>query len=172
MTTTTDLKIANLRQLLDFDARRFTSAEIHLHRALPGWIKAATSLKLQAVLQRYADYVAVHVVNMEKFIAAEEIYSISLHNQVIEAFIAETDEKLAASCDEEVKDAALLACVQAINHYKISTYGSAAAFAQTLHFDNAATIFKEAEMQEKQIDDRLSQLAAFEINRLANEPAG
>ena len=66
--------------------------------------------------------------------------------------------------DAEVKDACLLACIQAINHFKISMYGTAAAFANALDMEKQAAIFHEAEVNEKQIDDRLSQLAEHEIN--------
>jgi len=86
------------------------------------------------------------------------------------AFIEEAEEKLNACTDAEVRDACLLACIQSINHFKISTYGTAAAFAKALDMENQAVIFHEAEINEKQIDDRLSQLAEFEINVKAKAP--
>ena len=82
----------------------------------------------------------------------------------MQAFIKETTEKLAACADAEVKDACLLACIQSVNHFKISAYGTAAAFARALDMDKQAAVFYEAEINEKQIDDRLSQLAEYEIN--------
>jgi ferritin-like metal-binding protein YciE len=72
--------------------------------------------------------------------------------------------------DPEVKDACLLACIQAINHFKISEYGTAAAFAKELNMEKSATVFHEMEINEKHIDDRLSQLAEYEINRKARAP--
>jgi ferritin-like metal-binding protein YciE len=64
----------------------------------------------------------------------------------------------------------LLASVQAINHYKISVYGTAAAFAGALELEKHALFFREAAVNEKQIDDRLSQLAQHEINVNAKMP--
>ncbi|WP_369127538.1 DUF892 family protein [Terrimonas pollutisoli] len=43
--------------------------------------------------------------------------------------------------------------MQAINHYKISIYGTAAAFTKALGNDKAATLFHEAEVNEKKIDE-------------------
>jgi ferritin-like metal-binding protein YciE len=60
--------------------------------------------------------------------------------------------------------------VQGINHFKISIYGTSAAFAKTLNLEKAAAMFHEMEVNEKQIDDRLSQLAEHEINGKANAP--
>ena len=86
------------------------------------------------------------------------------------AFIEEVEEKLSNCSDSEVKDACLLASIQAINHFKISTYGTAAAFANALGMEKQAAIFHEVEVNEKQIDDRLSQLAEHEINIKAKTP--
>ncbi|MBC7507148.1 MAG: DUF892 family protein [Ferruginibacter sp.] len=57
-----------------------------------------------------------------------------------------------------------MACTQAVNHSKISTYGSAAAFARALVIEKHAAIFHNVEVNENEIDDRLSQLAGHEIN--------
>jgi len=108
-----------------------------------------------------------HVDKMERFFEEENITSLCLTNRVMRAFIEETDEKLAQCADAEVKDACLLACIQVINHFKISTYGTAAAFANALGMDKQAVVFHTIEINEKQIDDRLSQLANYEINTLA-----
>jgi ferritin-like metal-binding protein YciE len=162
--------ITTLHDLLDDDARKFTSAEIQLKNSLTQWIEKAGSLKLKTVLQKYQQLVLEHVRKMEDFIEAEEIKSLSLINRVMQAFIKETDEKLSNCTDAEVKDACLLACIQAINHYKISIYGTAAAFANTLGMEKYAAVFHESEINEKQIDDRLTQLAEHEINIKAKAP--
>ncbi len=162
--------ITTLHNLLDYDARKFTSAEIQLKNSLSEWINEAGSLKFKNVLQKYLDFVQQHVQKMEIFNEEEKIVSLSLTNRVMKAFIEEAEEKLANCTDAEVKDACLLACIQAINHFKISTYGTAAAFANALGMEKQAAIFHEAEVNEKQIDDRLSQLAEHEINIKAKAP--
>ena len=162
--------ITTLHNLLDDDARKFTSAEIQLKNSLLNWIDSAGSFQLKNVLQKYLAFVQQHIQKMEEFYDEEEISSLNLTNRVIKAFIEETNEKLAACTDVAIKDACLLACIQVINHYKISTYGSAAAFANALEMEKQAAIFHEAEVNEKQIDDRLSQLAEHEINIKAKTP--
>ena len=156
--------ITTLHNLLDYDAGKFTSAEIQLHQILPEWINKAGSLKLKNVLQRYLDFIDKHLQNMGNFFEEEKINSMSLVNRVMHAFIEEAEEKLSNCNDPRVKDACLLACIQAINHFKISMYGTAAAFANALGMEKQAAIFHEAEVNEKQIDDRLSQLAEHDIN--------
>lgn len=160
----------NLNNLLDYDARKFTSAEILLKNSLPGWINSASSIKLKTVLQKYLDFVQQHIQKMENFYQEQQILPISLTNSVMQAFVAEADEKASYCADPAIKDACLLASIQAINHFKISNYGTAAAFANTLGLENHAAFFHEAEVNEKQVDDRLSQLAEFEINQRAKSP--
>lgn len=160
-------KISTLHNLLDYDASKFGSAEAQLLTVIPKWINTATAIKLKEVLQRYQDLVKQQSKKLNTFISDEGILALSINNRVMKAFIEETGEKLKSCTDTDVKDACLLACVQGINHYKISTYGTAAAFAKALGMDNTASFFHEAEVNEKQIDDRLSQLAEFEINAKA-----
>lgn len=162
--------ISTLHNLLDYDVSKFTSAEVHLKQHLPGWINMAGSLKLKTVLQKYQDFIEIHIQKLEEFSEEEKIDSVSLTNRVMHAFIEEANEKMAACKDMEIKDACLLASIQAINHFKISTYGTAAAFANILGMEKQAAVFHEAEVNEKQIDDRLSQLAEHEININARTP--
>lgn len=161
------IKIATLHDLLDFEARRYTSAEIILQKHLHDWIGMAGSLKLKAVLRKYDEFISDHIQKFERFFEEDNISSLSLENKLMEAYISDLNEKLECCTDAEVRDACLLAGIQAVNHFKISYYGTAAAFANTLGKQAHAAIFHEAEAREKQIDDRLSQLAEFEINRKA-----
>jgi len=162
--------ISTLHNLIDYDISRFMSAEVQLKHSLAEWINKANSLQLKNVLQRYLTFVQQHLEKMEEFFEQEKIGSLSLNNRVMQAYITETNEKLENCTHLEVKDACLLSCVQAINHFKISTYGTAAAFANALGLDKSAAVFHEAEINEKHIDDRLSQLAEHEVNIKAKTP--
>jgi ferritin-like metal-binding protein YciE len=159
--------IVNLHDLLDYDAGKFVSAEMQLKTSLDEWVFVASALKLKGVLQKYLHYVQQHVQKMEGFFEEEKFASSSPECRVMMAFIEETNRKLSKCSDSGVKDACLLASIQTINHYKISTYGTAAAFAKKLEMDKHAAMFHDAEVNEKQVDDRLSQLAEHEINTMA-----
>ncbi|HVM86980.1 MAG TPA: DUF892 family protein [Puia sp.] len=162
--------IITLHDLLDYDARKFAITEMQLKNVLPGWVNKASALKLKNVLQKYFNFIEKNAANLDAFIEEEKISSLSLVNRVMNAFIEETELKLTNCTDPEVKDACLLACIQSINHFKISMYGTAAAFAKALGKEKATALFYEAETNEKQIDDRLTQLAEHEINLKATAP--
>lgn len=162
--------ISTLHHLLNYEAGKFMSAEHQLSRELLQWINTATSVKLKTVLQRYLHDIEIHLQKMDEFVMQESLMSVRLNNQLMKAYIDDANETLLLCSDAEVKDACLLASIQLINHYKISAYGTAAAFANALDMEKAAHFFHQAEVNEKQIDDRLSQLALYEINGRAKAP--
>lgn len=159
--------IVTLHNLLDYDAHKFTSAEIQLKQALANWISTASSFKLKVMLQKYLDFVEEHIQKIEKIIIEENINAVRVSNRIMKGFIEDTAEKIESCKDSEVKDACLLAAVQTINHYKISMYGTAAAFAKELGMDKIAKLFHTSEEVEKQIDEKLTHLAEHEINKKA-----
>ncbi|GAB4048876.1 YciE/YciF ferroxidase family protein [Spirosoma litoris] len=163
----TQSTINTLHDLLDEDARKFISAEIQLKTCLHDWVNKAGSLQLKNILLKYLDFIEQHVKKIESFIEAEQLKAISVSNRVMQAFIDEANEKLSSCRNSKVIDACLLAAIQTINHFKISTYGTATAFARALDMDKLAAMFYELEINEKHIDDRLSQLAQYEINNQA-----
>ncbi|HEX6848377.1 MAG TPA: DUF892 family protein [Chitinophagaceae bacterium] len=162
--------IATLRELLDYNAQKFTAAEIELRNNLPGWIDQVSSQKLKSALELYYKLVQEHVHKFEKFFEAENINSLSTTNKIMLALIAETEEKLTRCANQDVKDACVLACIQEINHFKISLYGTAAAFARELEMEEFARRFHEAEADEKEIDQKLNELAKRGINSDAEVP--
>lgn len=166
----TNITITTLHNLLNYDSSNFISAETHLKNALSGWKNQTGSLKLKIVLQRYQDFIDQHIKAIERFAVEEKINSMGVNNQIMEAFIRETNQKISYCSEAEVKDACLLESVQAINHFKISSYGTASAFARALDMKKAEVLFREMEINEKHIDDRLSQLAEYEINIRARSP--
>lgn len=159
--------INTLHNLLDYDVSKFISAEAELKNCLPKWISEANSLQLKNVLEKYLEFVRHHLKRIDEFIQEEQIGLLAVNNPLMLAYIKETDERLAACTNAAVKDACLLASIQEINHYKICFYGTGAAFSTLLELEKSAAIFREAEVNEKHIDERLSQLALYEINKKA-----
>lgn len=162
--------ISTLHQLLDYNTQHFIVGEVHLQKSLHHWIEKSSAIKLKGIFQKYLEHIDHNIKAFEKFIDAEKLNLISNENKILSIYVNDAEAKLELCTDVEIKDASILASVQAINHYKICMYGTAAAYANTLGMDEAAKIFKMAEINEKQIDDRLSQLAEFEINKRATSP--
>ena len=164
------IKLTSLHTLLDYEACKHYRAEMQLQKSIPEWITETDSLNLKTVLEKYLHFVEEHVRKIEFFFNEEKASSLSFGHGVMYAFIEEANNKLANCSDVQVKDASLLASIQEINHFKISSYGTAAAFANALGLKKTANLFHEAEMNEKEIDQRLTRLAEGEINIRAKIP--
>lgn len=152
---------------MEDDVRRFVSGENELSLALERWTKLASSVKLKNNLIKYHDQVRMHIEELDRFLEEEDLEYLFSNDDVMHAIVQNTDRKLSECGDISVKDAALLASIQNINHFKIASYGTAAAFANTLGRSKTAQLFHDFEVSEKKSDDRLNQLAEHEINQSA-----
>lgn len=166
----TQKKLSCLRHLLDEDMARLLAAETALRHRLTDWLRDNHYLSLNLILQNYLDMTEEHAEKLADFLELEKAPPALPSSPVMEAFLEEVDRKLDLCSCQELKEACLLGGIQAINHYKISAYGTAAAFAQAVESKHAAAVFHQAESDEKDIDQRLSHLARHEINLKAKAP--
>jgi hypothetical protein len=72
---------------------------------------------------------------------------------------------LALDLSQEIKDAVIIASVQKIEHYEISAYGTAVAYANQLNLPLVAKLLNETLEEEYDADDLLSALATAAINK-------
>jgi ferritin-like metal-binding protein YciE len=163
-------KFYTLNNLLLEDVKIMINGEKELKLALVEWISTATSLKLKNILHYYHQFVDHHIENLD-FCFPNGKTNGGIHaDLVMKNLIQTTKDKIEKCFDAEVKDACLLASIQKIIHVKICLYGTAKAFAKALEIEKYVTVFKEAENNEKQIDQKLSLLAEKEINIIAKSP--
>jgi ferritin-like metal-binding protein YciE len=81
----------------------------------------------------------------------------------MQGLIEEGKETLDEDMEEDTKDAAIIAAAQRVEHYEISGYGTARTYANLLGQEEAAGLLEETLEEEKETDQKLTQLAE-EIN--------
>lgn len=69
-----------------------------------------------------------------------------------------------------MRDAALIAAAQKVEHYEIASYGTLATLAEQLGYRKAAKLLKETE-EEKATDIKLTDLAINNVNKKAENKA-
>lgn len=163
-------RVVSLSDLLALETGRVMEGEKHLIQVLPGWIQPVNSVKLRNILNQYLEYIKHHEQQMVNYFIHQSGTPAAGRNRVMGALVEEAAEKLGYCADPEIYDACLLACVQEINHYKISVYGTVTAFFNALGQHDSAAIFHKAEKDEKRIDEQLSFQADLDINELARTP--
>ena len=82
----------------------------------------------------------------------------------MEGLIKEGNEIMESTAEGVVRDAGIIAANQKIEHYEIATYGTLCAFAKILGESEAAEMLLESLNEEKEADDKLSEVAEGSIN--------
>ena len=85
----------------------------------------------------------------------------------MEGLIEEGASLLEEDGEDAVKDAAIIAAAQRVEHYEIAAYGSARTYAQQLGLDDAAELLQQTLDEEHGANDKLNNLAMSQINEKA-----
>ena len=151
-----DLFVNQLEDLYD--------AEQRLTKALPKMAQAAHSSQLRQAFQTHLTETEGHVSRLEKIFGQLGIDPKRETCDAMKGLIAEGEEMISAKGDADVKDAALIAAAQRVEHYEISAYGTARTFAQRLGFNDAANTLQQTLREESAADEKLTQIAESSVN--------
>jgi ferritin-like metal-binding protein YciE len=151
-----NLFVDQLRDLYD--------AEQRLTKALPKMANAAHNTALKAAIQQHLRETQGHVTRLEQIFHQMGQSAQGETCEAMKGLIAEGDTVLSADGNPNIRDAALIATAQRVEHYEISGYGTARTFAQRLGKTEAARLLQETLDEESATDKKLTQLAEQSIN--------
>lgn len=157
-----DLNELFLEQLSDI-----YDAEKQLVKALPKMADASKSPELQSAFREHLDQTEGHVQRLEEIFQLLGKPARGKKCEAMEGLVAEGKEMLEES-EPNVRDAALIAAAQKVEHYEIASYGCLRTWADLLELDEASTLLQETLDEEKETDERLTDVAAS-INVEARE---
>jgi ferritin-like metal-binding protein YciE len=163
------MPLASLDDLLVHELRDLLNAEKQLLKALPRMAKAATNEALVDALSTHLAETEAQVERLNECFAHLGLAARGKKCAGMEGLIKEGVEVLAECEDDEVADAAIIASAQRIEHYEISAYGTARAFALRLGHEEIAELLNETLEEESAADDVLSAIAESEVNVAAEE---
>lgn len=162
------MKLKTLEDLLIHELKDLYSAEKQLLKALPKMAKAATDQDLRSGFEEHLEQTKTHVERLEK-ISSELGQSLAGHKcKAMEGLVEEGADLIDEDAEDAVRDAGLIAAAQRVEHYEIAGYGTARAIALQLGHDEIADILEETLDEEKETDQRLTELAESKINEEAD----
>ena len=156
----------NLNQLLTHEIQDLANAEDQILATLPNLVKQAGNSELQKALRSHLDETKTHKQRLEKVAKSLDIELDGVKCKGIAGILAEGKELIDQSGDD-VRDAAIIASAQRVEHYEMAGYGTAAHFAKMLGQDDAATQLTTTLNEEKQADATLTKIASEQVNRRA-----
>lgn len=135
------------------------NAENQLVKALPKMAKAATDPELQRAFQNHLNETMAQVNRLEQICGELDISPKGKKCKAMEGLILEGKEAIDDYEDDDVRDAALIAAAQRVEHYEIAGYGCARTFARILGYDDAANLLQESLDEEGNADKLLTSIA-------------
>ncbi|MDE5206585.1 ferritin-like domain-containing protein [Citrobacter amalonaticus] len=146
------------------------SAEKQLTRGLAKLARAASDEKLSAAFNAHLDETQGQIARIDQIIEQEPKIKIKRMKCVaMEGLIEEANEVIESTEKNEVRDAALIAAVQKVEHYEIASYGTLVTLAEQLGYTAAVKLLAETLEEEKETDLKLTDLAVSNINKSAQK---
>lgn len=150
---------SSLQELYVDELRDLYSAETQLVKALPKMAKAAGNSELRHAFEEHLRQTSEHVSRLEQIFDQLGEKASGKKCLGMEGLVKEGSETMKEDYSKEVKDAAIIGAAQRVEHYEMAGYGTARAFAELLGEDEHVRLLEQTLEEEKQADQKLSQLA-------------
>lgn len=160
----TSEKLDSMEDLLRSEMEDLYDAEKRLVKALPKMASAAHSPQLQQAFQAHYNQTEGHVRRLEESFRLLNWEPERETCEAMQGLIKEGEEAIEAEGDSTVRDAALIAAAQRVEHYEITGYGSARTFARHIGRQDVADLLQETLNEEGETDKKLTELAEAGIN--------
>src|SRR5579871_2758108 len=148
------MKLNTLQDVLIDHLRDLYDAEKNLVRALPKMAKAAESEELAEAIRDHLEQTKGHVERLDQVFEAFGEKPRAKLCKAIRGLIEEGGE--AAAEEGSLSDLAIIAAAQKVEHYEISAYGTAKAWAEKLGNDTAVGLLEKTLEEERAADSKLT----------------
>ena len=142
-------------------------AERQLLKALPKMAKNAQEAALKEAFTAHREETVHQIERLEQVFEHLGKRPKGVPCEAIKGLIEETEELLADSDAGAVRDAGLVACGQAVEHYEMARYGALIAWAQAGDHKEVVGLLQQTLDEEKKADKLLNDLGAKQINKNA-----
>src|SRR5689334_22812012 len=142
-----DLFINQIEDLYD--------AENRIVKALPKMIDAASNRDLKTAFETHLRETQGHVDRLDAIFRELSRTPTRETCEAMKGLIQEGEEMVNAKGDSAVRDAALIAAAQRVEHYEIASYGTARAFARQLGLNEPAQLLDATLHEEEHADKKL-----------------
>lgn len=162
------MQMNDLRALYQHELQDIRDGEIQLAQLLPRMAEAAHDQDLKKQLQEHGRQTRVHRERLETILEGFETKSDDVTCEGIRGIEREAERYLRNDVGDDVRDAALLAVAQKIEHYEIAGYGALRTYAELLGDEKGREALQKTLDEEGGADKRLTSIAKKSVNPGAN----
>lgn len=156
-----------LEELFEHQLKDLFSAENQLITALPKMVDKA---KDESLKQAFKDHLEETKEQKNRLQDISETLGISPSGEnckAMEGLIKEAEDFMDEASEQDVLNAGMIAYAQRIEHYEISSYGTAVRYAKELGHDEIARELQTTLDEEYNADNKLDKLAENRLNQKA-----
>jgi ferritin-like metal-binding protein YciE len=158
-------KVNNLRELFEIELKYAYDCEQKLVRkGIPTMIENAGSPELKTALEHHLRETQNHVARLEQVFAAIGKEPDTKGNDILDKILSAAKDSISNIDGSPLRDSALVANGNQVEHYEIATYGTLAAFARHLGLQSAVSPLEETLKEEKAADAKLTQIGETLLN--------
>src|SRR5262249_28676370 len=155
----TPMKQETLEDLFLEQIRDLYDAEKQLTKALPKMAKAATSEELEEAIRKHLEETQNQVSRLEEVFQMIGAPAKGKTCKGMKGLIEEGSEAIKEEEDDTLRDLAIIAAAQKVEHYEISGYGTAKTIAEKLGHEDARQLLEQTEEEESNADATLTEIA-------------
>src|SRR6187397_1818993 len=164
---------SQLEKLFTDSSKDIYWAEKHLTKTLPKMKKKATTDELKSAIEEHLAQTEEHVSRLEQVFEIFGNKAQAKKCDAMEGLTKEGDSIIEGTENNTMtRDAGIIMAAQKVEHYEIATYGSLVQLAKTLGKNDAAEILHQTLEEEKQADEKLTEIAEWNVNQAAAQEAG
>ncbi|HEX7337716.1 MAG TPA: ferritin-like domain-containing protein [Gemmatimonadales bacterium] len=162
-------KLKSLDDLLVHELQDIYHAEGQITKALPKMIKAASNPELQAAFEEHLEQTEGQIERLEQVFKLLGLPAKGKKCDGMAGLIEEGKKMMEEDAEPSVKDAALIAAAQKVEHYEIASYGCVCTYAELLGYEQIHELLGQNLDEEETTDEKLTVLAESVINVEAEE---
>lgn len=165
--------VRNFNELFELELRYAYDCEKKLvDKGLPSMIKAAQSQELRIALQQHLEETRRHITRLETVFSACNLAPETKGNSILTELMDAAEDSASNIKAPELRDAALIANANLVEHYEMALYGTLAAWARQMGYQEAAVQLEQTLNEEKAADATLTGLATRSANVRAARTGG
>jgi ferritin-like metal-binding protein YciE len=158
------MKLNSLRDLYITELKDLYDAENRITKALPKLAEAASAQDLRSAFELHLEQTRRHTERLEQIFRKLDESPKGQKCKGVIGIIDEGQDLMDEDTPAAVRDAALIATAQRVEHYEIAAYGTCRTYAQRLGYADHAQLLNETLQEEGEADKKLTSLAESFIN--------
>jgi ferritin-like metal-binding protein YciE len=153
------MSVSNMQELFIDELKDLYSAEKQITKALPKMAKAVTSEDLKQAFLSHLEETNGQIQRLEQILEKLEKSPRGKVCAGMKGVLEEGSEVLEDTGKGSIRDAALIAAAQRVEHYEMAAYGSAREFARLLGQQEMVSLLDATLAEEKAADKKLTGIA-------------